>query len=76
MSAPTEIIISNSGFEFDGMTYSTSSSFTSALIAKRITRVHMLPKKDAKFQQVQAAMQAAFDAGVTDFGIIGNVQNE
>ena len=72
----TDIVISSSGFKIDNELYTSRSSLTAALIAKKVTRVHFVPQKDAEYKQVEAALLAAQDAGATDIGLVGNIGNE
>lgn len=71
----TEIAISSSGFKVDGEIYTSRQSLAAALTSKKVTRVHFLPDKNAGYQQVKAAMEAAQEAGVTDIGLVGNVKD-
>lgn len=72
----TEIMVSNSGFKIDGEIYSSRTSFANALISKKITRVHFVPDTDAGYKQMEAALEAAQEAGITDIGLIGNLNRE
>jgi hypothetical protein len=72
----TDIAISSSGFNVGGEVYVSRSTLASALIAKGVTRVRFLPKEGAEYKQIEAAVGAAQDAGVTDIGLVGNMQKQ
>lgn len=70
-----DIAISNSGYEIGDEVYTSRASLAAALITKKIKHVHLLPQKDVKYKQMEAAVGAVQDAGA-DVGLVGNIQDE
>lgn len=70
----TEILISNSGYSVGGKIYNSRSELATALIAEKVRKVHFFPARGVAYKQVESALEAARDAGITDVGLVGGLK--
>ena len=70
----TEILISPSGYEVGGEFYNSRPSLTTALIANKVRKIQFVPEPGVAYLQVEAALGAARDAGISDIGLVGSMK--
>ena len=69
----SEILISKSGADFYGKTYTSRADLTTALISKQVATVHLVLGDGVPYNQVEMTVGAVQDAGaVLDVRLIGS----
>lgn len=70
----TEILIFSSGYEIDGEVYNSRPSLATALIASKVRKIQFISEPGVAYKQVEAALDAAREAGITDIGLVGSMK--